>query len=389
MFLSFLCFAECLVVHAVESTFVSMLTTSDRPVVVAFSEDQSPAGLRLLKRWSAIESDFADDKRIILSQVSCSKQRKICDALRVRYIPLVACLRNDGIRIEYAGPREYDNLKAWVEHMAEPAVSNVSHLSDELLTGNKDYVTFVLSQPELLNEFETVAGQYKNTSNKFIFSEGALDSSLVAFMRSDFRDNFEISRDGSIQNFIWSHQFPLGFEITKFNYLEAVRSGRILAMLIVNPAMSGNNKRLNDFISAARPFHDKFAFGRIDGITYGDFIQSLDISSYPSVAFIDDAMERHLVLSFDASKFQEQLTGIVNGTIAFHKFSAWKKWSYIGKGWVIQRWPVLLLLIGLFSIMALTLYQLVLICRENVSLGVSWRDIFGISPSAKGYKKLD
>ena len=389
MLFAFVCVAGCVVIHGSDSSFMTMLSSSDKPVVVAFSDDTNPVGIRLLKRWVQIEEDFADDKRVILSQVSSVRQKKMCLQLGVRFVPLVACFRGNETRVDYSGPREYENLKAWVEHMASPPVVNVSSVSEDDLIGNRNYVTFVLSNPDMFEEFERIADHYKNTSNRFIFSQGALEHDVVAIMRDDFRDHFDASRDGSLQNFIWRHQFPLGFELTKFNYLEAVRSGRVLAILIVNPAMSGNNKRVNAFVSLAREFHDQFAFARMDGITYGDFIKTLDVNRYPCIAFIDDPNEQHLVIDFDTSKLRDQLHGIVNGSIPFHRFSVWRKIAYLSKHWVVQRWQVVTIVLVLFAIIVLAFCQLIMDMKENAKIGLSLRDILFPWRSPKGYVKLD
>lgn len=356
-------FVCSVVVYPTDATFQHVIGQSDVPLIAAFTTKGTSPSDRLAKRWASIERDFVESRDLIIANVVCSSNRKVCESLGVKFTPAIIAFFGSEARVEYSGPRELDNIREWITRMTEQPVVNIS---EEPKKGIRESVMFVLSDSDLLQEFEHAALMYKNTTNQFMFCANTSTKGLSAFMGKNFVNAFDSEKDGSVKEFVWSHQFPIGFELTKQNYLEAVKSGRVLVVLLLNPAMSGNGKRLKVFEKVAAEFHDKFAFAQMDAMTYGEFITSLNVETYPSVAFIDDRNERHIVLPFDSERFREDVAGVDNGSIAMTGFGKWWKFSFFAMKCIRKRWPAILVLIILTTILIALIVLLVKIVREDV-----------------------
>ena len=346
--------------------------------------DNSDPSRRLMKRWANIEDIYAKNKSVALADVSCTAHKKICKDYSIKFCPLIRCYLPGGSHIDYAGPREQNDIIVWMNQMLSFPVINESDY--QYLISN-DSVAYVLYDQSFYQKFKQIAYNYKNTTNIFIFSpEKNGTNDLVVFYGSYFNKSFNIERDHSYSDFIWRNQFPIGFELTRFNYNEASHSGRCLAILMLNPAMTHKRRTIRSFKSAAKNFEDKFIFGVMDAITYGNFLNTLKVDKLPAVVIIDEPNEQHYIGNVDPDILQKELSGILDGTIKFHKYSRFKKMIFFTTNFIKDRWPVLFLTLIMLFLLGFGIYMFVVNLRSMMNDGFSFIDCFKpikLPPKAK------
>ncbi|OHS95538.1 hypothetical protein TRFO_10416 [Tritrichomonas foetus] len=403
------------VLHPTESNFKIVLKGADeKPLFVLYTNENSEPSRRLVKRWKAFEEIYEKNKTVFLADVSCTAHKQICIDQNIRVCPIIRAYIPGNTTLEFNGPREQKDIGAWINKIVEKPVRNHSSISTPI---QNDSVTFVLYDESFYQKYYQIAYQYKNTSNHFIFSpkieqnqkqnheqnqkqnheqnhdlnqkqnhdlnheqdyENTFVSKngLVAYMGNSYIDYFDLQKDLSYENFIWKHQFPLCFELTKYNYLEAAHSNRLLAILLINPAMKHKKKIMTNYKDVAKEFHDKFVFGWMDAITYGEFLTTLNIFELPSVVIIDEVNEQHYVTSSDPEMLKIELSGLVDGSIKFETIPKIKKVKFFTANFLRNEWPVLLVMLVLFIVLVTSLIIMISGIKSMRKEGISLRDCF-------------
>ncbi|KAK8891706.1 hypothetical protein M9Y10_028926 [Tritrichomonas musculus] len=361
--------------HPDESNFkYIMQSSSEMPLFVIYTMDGSDPSRRLMKRWKSIEEIYSKNKTVLLADISCSSHKKVCRDYLIKFCPLIRCYLPGDQHIDYIGPREQNDMLIWINQMLTFPVINESDYSSYI---SNESVTFVLHNESFYSDYKRIAYIYKNTTNIFINSPKKSDNEeLVAYFGNSIKKVFDIKKDLSYSNFIWKHQFPIGFELTRFNYNEASHNGRYLAILLLNPAMPHKRRTIRAFKNASKNFEEKFVFCIMDAITYGNFLDTLKIDKLPSIVIIDEPKERHYIASVDQEVLQAELEGIVNGTIQFHHYSRFKKTAFFAKNFIKDRWPVLFITLIMFSLLIFGVYLFVVNLKSMMNEGFSFIDCF-------------
>lgn len=371
MFLFFL----SIILHPDESNFKYVIQNSEeKPIFVLFTTENSDPSRRLLKRWKNIQDIYAKNKTVVLVDVSCSVHKKICKEYSIKFCPLIRCYLPGDSHIDYNGPREQEDINNWINEMVSFPVINESNYLPFI---SNESVVFVLYNESFYPDFKRIAYNYKNSTNVFIYSPSKNgNNELIAFYGDNWSKTFDVQKDYSYENFIWKNQFPIGFELTRFNYNEASHSGRYLAILLLNPAMQHKRRTIRSFKNASKNFEEKFVFGLMDAITYGNFLNTLKVDKLPAVAIIDEPNERHYIANVDPIILRTELEGIVNGSIKFQKFSKLKKISFFTSNFIKNSWPVLLISLLMLFLLGFGIYLFVVSLKSMMNDGFSFIDCF-------------
>lgn len=371
MFLFFL----SVIFHPDESNFKYIIQNSEeRPIFVLYTMDNSDPSRRVMKRWKNIQEIYAKNKTTILVDVSCSVHKKICRDYSIKFCPLIRCYLPGGGHIDYIGPREQNDITTWMDEMLSYPVINESNYLPII---SNESITFVLYNESFYQNFKNIAYNYKNSSNVFIYSpQKNGNNELVAFYGNDYNKTFDMQKDHSYSNFIWKNQFPIGFELTRFNYNEASHIGRYLAILLLNPAMPHKRRTIRSFKNVSKQFEEKFVFGLMDAITYGNFLNTLKVEKLPAVVVIDEPNEQHYITDVDPMILQTELAGLADGSIKFRKYSKIKKITFFATNFIKNRWPVLFVALLMLFLLGFGIYMFIVNLKSLMNDGLSFTDCF-------------
>eukprot|EP00934_Nitzschia_sp_Nitz4_P001097 Nitzschia sp. Nitz4//scaffold50_size126154//53704//55117//NITZ4_003682-RA/size126154-augustus-gene-0.114-mRNA-1//1//CDS//3329553689//1097//frame0 len=294
--------------------------------------------------------------KLAIGTIDCTIHKPLCNKYNVRGFPTLKYVVDNGEVMEYPGGRSEAAIMAFGKKMSSPVLHSAKTYEDAMAyvaEQTTEGVAFLAYDPthtadlpsKLYQTFRTVARQ-KQASAYFVWlEEDPRDYPFVHRIESGIRprsyEDHDVDLDSmttdSLASWVQSQNVPLVVEFGPENFSRISKSGRRLAMSVVDFTQEDQKAAIKEHMmeyakSLTFKQADKYYFGVMDGKRWSGFLEqySIDPAHNPQMLVLD-VPNKNYWQNHTYNNMVEFMGAIKSGDIPVRKASTSKRKGVMGK----------------------------------------------------------